>query len=475
MPPADGAEPPPPASLLDPGDEPKEGRFAWVKRISARQRVLLVLGLVLIGLAVIGHLRPEKMKKDAAQTEQQPQQQTQQRVDPRGQQHAQNEDLDSAATGSPAAASYPDRTAGAGNVQSEKNQDRAAGQSYNRETPRPPRAEVSVPGGQPGGGAALEPVSGRSDLAGAPSGAVAPPPKGDRARLREVLGAEWESNPQPVQTAARSAPAARPVQPTISMPEPDAPVATGGSNNTPAEFAPYGRLLKCRLVFTVDSINTGAPIVALVMEDLWWNGTLIIPANTEIFSRVGSTRRDGNKLGRILDTNEWIMVLPEQDGRTNGRELAIRAQALDRQEMVVDATGRPRSWGIGDGGVGLTGDTIRTTDNEELKLFASAALSGLSSGAGQTMQTREPVGMTGATQPEATTRNAAINAVSQGATNLLNTYAQRIAEDIAQNGSYVRVPGGKEFYLFIDQSLDPLAAKVGLKMPAAADASPQNR
>ncbi|WP_415907002.1 TrbI/VirB10 family protein [Oleiharenicola sp. Vm1] len=459
--------------LLDPGDEPKEGRFAWVKRISARQRVLLALGIVLIGLAVVGHLRPEKVKKET--TSQQTPPQNQQRVDPRGQQ-APNDDLDSAAAGSPAP-SYPDRTAGAADVKSEKNQDKAAGQSYNRDTPRPPRADGSVPTAQPGGaGASLEPVSGRSELAGAPSGAVAPPPKGDRARLREVLGAEWESSPQQTaQPAAGSAAAAaqRSTQQTIATPS--AVATANGSSNTPAEFAPYGRLLKCRLVFTVDSINTGAPIVAMVMEDLWWNGVLIIPANTEIFSRVGGTRRDGNKLGRILDSNEWIMVLPEQDGRTNGRELAIRAQALDRQEMVVDASGRPRSWGIGDGGVGLTGDTIRTTDNEELKLFASAALSGLASGAGQTMQTREPVGNTGSTQPEATPRNAAINAVSQGTTNLLNTYAQRIAEDIAQNGSYVRVPGGKEFYLFIDQSLDPLAAKVGLKMPTAADASPLNR
>jgi hypothetical protein len=49
-------------------------------------------------------------------------------------------------------------------------------------------------------------------------------------------------------------------------------------------FLPYGRLLRCELVNTVDSTNIETPIIGLVIEDAWNGGRVIIPAGTEVHS-----------------------------------------------------------------------------------------------------------------------------------------------------------------------------------------------
>ena len=50
-------------------------------------------------------------------------------------------------------------------------------------------------------------------------------------------------------------------------------------------YAPYGRLLNCKLVNTLESNVEGTPLIAMVIEDLWWVNSkgerkLIIPAGT---------------------------------------------------------------------------------------------------------------------------------------------------------------------------------------------------
>jgi len=45
--------------------------------------------------------------------------------------------------------------------------------------------------------------------------------------------------------------------------------------------------------------------------------------------------------------------------------------------------------------------------------------------------------------------------------------AARIRDEIAKRGVYVRVPAGKTFYLFVEQTIDPRSAEIGLRLPAA--------
>jgi hypothetical protein len=131
-----------------------------------------------------------------------------------------------------------------------------------------------------------------------------------------------------------------------------------------------------------------------------------------------------------------------------------------------------RSWGIDDGADGLVGYTLSTLDREEIKLFAAAAISGLAQGTAAIAGRQQPSpglgGLLGATQLAPTAADAAIGAATQGAEAVAGQLATRIREEIARRGSYVRVPAGKEFYLFVEQTIDPRAAAVGTRWPPAA-------
>ena len=85
-----------------------------------------------------------------------------------------------------------------------------------------------------------------------------------------------------------------------------------------------------------------------------------------------------------------------------------------------------------------------------LKLFAAAFLSGAS----DLFEKREATIVGRQVIPGA--RNAALG----GAQEVLNAYAQQIAETIHHEGTFVRVAAGKEFYLYLTQSLDRSKAKL---------------
>ena len=250
-----------------------------------------------------------------------------------------------------------------------------------------------------------------------------------------------------------------------------APAKAAPVPELPGEFAPFGRLVKCELLETIDSVTARSePILALVTEDVDWNGNVIIPAGSEAFSyAVPEAVLDGDGVGRLVDNGEWTLVLPGGGGE-NGRELALKGRAVNRLETVVDAQGRARSWGIDDGADGLFGYTLSSLDDREIRLFAAAAVSGLAQGFGAIAQRQVPAagvsGLLGATQAAPTVGNAVVGSLSTSAVDAANEMAARIKQEIAKRGAYVRVPAGKEFYLFVEQTIDPRLAQVGLRLPA---------
>ena len=255
-------------------------------------------------------------------------------------------------------------------------------------------------------------------------------------------------------------------------PKPPKSAETGRSDG--GAFAPFGRLIGCVLVNTLDSATARAePIVALVTRDLAWNGAVIVPAGTEAFSYARPEAViDAGGAGRLIDSGEWILVFPSNDGKPNGRELVLKGRAVDRREAGIGEDGRVRSWGIDDGADGLVGYAISTVDDREIKLFATAAVSGLARGFGAIAERQQTAsglaGALGATQVAPTIANAAIGSLGQGAADVANELAGRIRQEIARRGVYIRVPAGKEFYLYVEQTIDPAAAVVGLRLPAAA-------
>ena len=201
-------------------------------------------------------------------------------------------------------------------------------------------------------------------------------------------------------------------------------------------YAPYGRLIPCELIVTVDSSGIQTPIIGLVTEDVYHDGRLIIPAGTEVHGKAQTDR----SRERIASSGNWTLVWQ------SGEELKLSGIALDRE---ADPNGD--GWGITDGSAGLRGRVLKSDDMAEIKLFAATFLSGAA--AAFTQQQPTVYG----DQIAPTLQNAPLT----GAQSVIQAYVQQIFDSIKRDGFYVRVPAGKQFYLYITQTIDESDAVIG--------------
>ena len=239
----------------------------------------------------------------------------------------------------------------------------------------------------------------------------------------------------PASLPERKKPEPPPGLPPISL------YAETASADKPAEtlgtdYAPFGRLVQCELIVTVDSSSVNTPIIGLVTDDIWHNGRLIIPAGTEVH---GTAKVDRVR-ERIASSGAWTFVWQ------GGEELTVSGLALDREKQADGA-----GWGITDGSAGLRGELLKSDDLAEIKLFAAAFLSGAASGLTEKEQTIF------GSQTAPSLQNAPL----VGAQQVLNTYAKQILETIQRDGFYVRVAAGKQFYLYVTQTIDRSKAIIG--------------
>jgi len=233
-------------------------------------------------------------------------------------------------------------------------------------------------------------------------------------------------------------------QPKEAAPTPLAPIslfadATAGvaePKSVSSIYAPFGRLISCETVVTVDSASIQTPIVGLVTENVYHGGKLVIPAGTEVH---GTAQTDRHR-ERISSGNSWTLVWQ------TGEELKLKALALDRE-----FSGDQEGWGITDGSAGLRGRIIKSDNMADIKLFAATFLSGAAEALTEKQQTVfGPI-----------TSPSLANAPFEGAQKVLSIYAQRIYEAIQKDGFYVRVPSGKQFYLYVVQTIDRADAGIG--------------
>lgn len=206
-----------------------------------------------------------------------------------------------------------------------------------------------------------------------------------------------------------------------------------------AVYAPFGRLISCETVITVDSASIQTPIVGLVTENVYHAGKLVIPAGTEVH---GTAKTDRTR-ERIASGSSWTFVWQ------SGEEMQLKAIALDREfENSTNQAG----WGITDGSAGLRGELIKSDNLAEIKLFAATFLSGAADALTEKEQT-----IFGSINSRSLN-----NAPLVGAQDVLKLYAQQIADAIQRDGFYVRVPSGKQFYLYVLQTIDRAEARLGV-------------
>jgi len=251
--------------------------------------------------------------------------------------------------------------------------------------------------------------------------------------------------PKAPQSAPPKKPDAAPALPSLSLiAETPAPPQSEGRIFTD-DFAPFGRLIPCQLVITVESSSIQTPIIGLVTEDVFHHGQLIIPAGTEAH---GSATVDRSR-ERIASNGAWTLVWQ------NGEELNVSGLALDHEPDEENG-----GWSITDGSAGLRGRLIKSDNLAEVKLYAAALLSG----AADVFTDRRVSDFGSFALPSLQ------NAPLKGAQSVLDRYAQQILQTIERDGFYVRVPAGKEFYLYLTQTLDRADARVGGAAPGEAEA-----
>lgn len=279
-----------------------------------------------------------------------------------------------------------------------------------------------------------------------PTAKVAPTPmtfvrQGERFAPSQTEPAPMIAAPTggPANPPPSAAAKAVPVLPISLTPvRPEAPTAT-------ERFAPFGRLIPCETVLTIESNRLDTPVVGLVTDDVWHDGQLIIPAGAEVHGRASADRARE----RLAAQGAWKIVW-RGAGVDQGRELTVQGLALDRER---DAGGG--AWGLHDGSAGLRGEVLRTNDWHEIQLFAATFLSTATAALQDTRSTATLLGE--AITPAATARNAAL----AGSSAVLRDYAGQIRQAIERDGLYVRVPAGKAFYLYVTETLDLARARRG--------------
>jgi hypothetical protein len=254
--------------------------------------------------------------------------------------------------------------------------------------------------------------------------AVAAPTEGSAATARTGPTAKAEPKPRKIRYSSM-----------LASYEPPAARMERSEPQPPERFIPFGTLLKCKLVNTIDSANLETPVIALLLEDVWQNGKKIIPANTLVHGMA----KAGRLRDRVTASGTWRFVWQD------GRELPFSGVALDR-EYDHDLDG----YGITDGSAGIKGRLMATDDLQEVKMLAAAAMSGFASGTQERAQTALGTTITGSVS----------NGVREGVGEVFDLYAKRTLKDIEENGYFVRVAAGKEFYVYVLQSVDPQKASV---------------
>ncbi len=208
-------------------------------------------------------------------------------------------------------------------------------------------------------------------------------------------------------------------------------------------YAPYGRLLDCKLVNTLESNISGTPLIAVVINDLWWTNSqgkrkLIIPAGTEVHGKMGSCVRN-----RMMCDGSFVLVWQITSGQV-GMELQLKGRILEKSNQA----GNKNKATITDMAAGIPGRVMGNANLNEMLQYTMAFAQGLSSGF-QTTKTFDN-GSAIITESDGSTKTALARAFET----MSNVALENITDKISKESYYIRVPAGTEFYLYIEQVTD---------------------
>ncbi len=216
-------------------------------------------------------------------------------------------------------------------------------------------------------------------------------------------------------------------------------------------FAPYGRMISCKMINTVESGNTQTPLIAVVSEDLWWINNhgekkLIIPAGTEVHGTVDGSKPVRN---RLVTGNNFVLVWQATSNMV-GFELQLKGIALEKSTYPDN----PMLATISDMSAGIPGQVVSNENLSKFMMYTLAFAQGVAQGY-QTTEVYSDSGVTVSTQ-DGTTKSA----IARGTETLAQVMLQDVSQMIAKESYYIRVAAGTEFYLFVQQVINLDDAKI---------------
>lgn len=215
-------------------------------------------------------------------------------------------------------------------------------------------------------------------------------------------------------------------------------------------YAPMGRLISCRLVNTLESLNGSTPLIGMVTEDLWWinqkgEKKLIIPVGTEVHGTVSGKATRNRLMSSTSFTFIWQIT-----NEMVGFELQLSGIALEKSH---DPSTKSLAT-ISDMSAGIPGRVISNDNLTKMMMYTFAFTQGLAEG----FQTTSVASNSSSTilAYEGTTKNA----VSRAFANLSQIALQDLTQQVAKESYFIRVPAGTEFYVYVTQVIDLSKAQV---------------
>ena len=130
-------------------------------------------------------------------------------------------------------------------------------------------------------------------------------------------------------------------------------------------------------------------------------------------------------------------------------ELKLRGIALTKEAMLTG-----NSWHLYDGSAGIRGEVIKADEMEQLLAYAADFVSTFTGNLVQEEVTITDWGQTSSSS------GSVQDAVNEGISSAVRKYADKLMEEVNQNGYFVRCAGGTQFYIYIQEVIDMEDAEI---------------
>lgn len=196
-------------------------------------------------------------------------------------------------------------------------------------------------------------------------------------------------------------------------------IRRGANGNDPGSQLPMGTTIPIKLINSIRSGDSGAPVIAEVTQDIMAHGTTSIPSGTRVIGQASYMEGDSRMQVRF-----HTFVYPEGDQHP-------------LQGIAMMADGSP----------GLEGDVHSGAAKRQFGRFLGNFIGGMAQG----MKERTSSGQIGLPYEVGSLKNGVLSGVALSA----EDQTKSISDSLAQTKAFMTLPAGQSFILFFEQAYMP--------------------